>query len=99
MTRDDLLLDRRDLIRHCLALLRKLPTSRLHLEVDASTRTIAVTTQGLDRLDVLLDGHPGSTHEISDGRPIDMTYPGGVGRVELIGFAGDEVRQRRRLAI
>lgn len=99
MTRDDLLLDRRDLIQHCLALLRKQPFSRLHLKLDTRKRTITVTTEGLDQLDVLLDGHPGSTHKIGDSRPINVTYPGDVQRVELIGFAGDKVRQRRRLAV
>jgi hypothetical protein len=30
--------------------------------VDAATRTIQVSTSGVDRLDTLVDGHPASTH-------------------------------------
>jgi hypothetical protein len=69
------------------------------MAVDTTQRSIVVTTQNLDRLDVMLDGHPGSTHPLAGGGPITVTYPPGVHGVDLIGFAGEVVRQRRRLAV
>jgi len=99
MTMDDVLNDRRDLILHCLARLRKAPFSRLAMKVDVSKRSIVVSTENLDRLDVMLDGHPGSTHPIAGGGPVSVSYPPAVHRVELIGFAADSVRQRRRIAV
>jgi hypothetical protein len=47
MTMDDVLNDRRDLILHCLARLRKAPFSRLAMKVDAK-RSIVVSTGNLD---------------------------------------------------
>jgi hypothetical protein len=88
--------------RHDLALPR--PAARgvlLATQPEAQHRQThdRVETQGLDRLDVLLDGHPDSTHEFVPGEPITVTYPGHVKRVELIGFVGGVVRQRRRLPV
>jgi PhnB protein len=31
--------------------------------------------------------------------PVDLSYPAGAGTIELTGFAGAEVRQRRRLPV
>jgi len=99
MTMNDVMSDRRDLILHCLALLRAEPFSRLTMTVDTTQRSVVVTTQNLDLLDVMLDGHPGGTHELAGAGPVTVTYPPGVHRVDLIGFAGEIVRQRRRLAV
>jgi hypothetical protein len=99
MSLDDLLLDRRDLISHCLALLRKQPFSQLHPTLESGKHKLTVKTDGLDRLDVLLDGHPGSSHEIGASGSVSVTYPGDAQKVELIGFADNVVRQRRRITV
>jgi hypothetical protein len=100
MTMDDLEFDRRDLIAQCIATLRKQPFSRLQASVHPPSRTIEVITEGLDRLDVLVDGHPGEpSRPISDAQPATVTYPEGATIVELTAYAGKVVRQRRRLAV
>jgi hypothetical protein len=99
MTRDDLLADNRDLIAACIEELRNLPFSRLSPTVDTAARTIQVTTAGLDRVDMLVDGHPGTSQPVQGTDPVDLTYPAGAGTIELTGFDGDEVRQRRRLTV
>jgi hypothetical protein len=35
---------------------------------------------------------------ISDGQAASLQYPAGTRRVEIIGFMGDEIRQRRRVS-
>jgi hypothetical protein len=58
MTRDDVLHDNQDLIAESVAILRQQPFSRLTTVLDTTTRSIEVTTAGLDHLDMLVDGHP-----------------------------------------
>ncbi len=100
MTVDDLLFDRRDLIAKCVATIRKQPFSRLTPTINTATRTITVKTERLDLLDALVDGHPvGPSQTISDTRPATVRYPASANVVELIGFAGTAVRQRRRLQV
>jgi hypothetical protein len=100
MTVDDLLFDRRDLIANCIATIKKQPFSRLAATIDTTARTITVKTERLDLLDVLVDGHPvGPSIAISDAKPATVPYPAGTKIVELIGFAGTEVRQHRRLQL
>jgi hypothetical protein len=99
MTRDDLLFDNRDLVAACIEDLRNQPFSRLSPAVDTAARTIQVTTAGLDRIDMLVDGHPGTSQPIEGTTPVDLSYPAGAGTIELTGFAGAEVRQRRRLLV
>ena len=100
MTLDDLQFDRRDLIAKCVALLKKQPFSRLQPTLNAATRTITVTSEGLDQLDALADGHPiGATQSISSSRPATVSYPSRTKVVELIGFAGNKIRQRRLLEV
>jgi hypothetical protein len=99
MTRDDLLLDNRDLIAACIEELRNQPFSRLSLAVDTASRTVQVETTGLDRIDLLVDGHPGTSEPIQGTAPVTLTYPAGAGTIELTGFSGEEVRQRRRLTV
>jgi hypothetical protein len=99
MTADDLLIDRRDLILYCLGILRKQPFSQLTAKHDPAKRTIGVKTQGLDRLDVLLDNHPGSSHPIGTTGSVGVSYPADIHRIDLIGYAADAVRQRRRFKV
>jgi Peptidase family S41 len=99
MTRDDLLHDNQDLIAECIAVLRQQPFSRLISTVDTATRSIEVTTSGLDHLDMLVDGHPGSGQSLRGDATVTLTYPAGTATVELAGFSGGELRQRRRLSM
>jgi Peptidase family S41 len=45
--------------------------------------------------------HPrsGPNEPIEGTTPVDLSYPAGAGTIELTGFAGAEVRQRRRLLV
>ena len=97
MTRDDLLAGNRDLIAHCIALLAEQPSSRLVTQLNRPTRTVAVTTSGLTRLDALFDGHPGSSTAVSGSATASVTYPIGTKLVELTGWSGSTIRQRRRI--
>jgi hypothetical protein len=97
LTLDDLLHDNVDLITHCLDVLGDQPFSRLSATVDGST--LKVETVGLDRIDVLFDGHPGTTQEIAEGGHAEATLPAGAVAVTVVGFSSDVVRQRRRIAV
>jgi hypothetical protein len=97
MTRDDVFKSNRDLIEHCAGILVAQPRTRL----DASLRgrTLTVKTSGLDHLDLYVDGHPGGLPIALDGKPNRRVFlPADALEVELVGFSGGVVRQRRRLA-
>lgn len=98
MTENDLLHDNQDLIATCIAALKKLPFSRLVPVLDTSARTITVTTSGLDRIDPMFDGHPGESLRIEGSGTVTMTYPARTETIELTGFSGEDLRQRRRLS-
>lgn len=98
MTRDDLLHDNRDMLAALIADLKTLPFSRCTVSLDTGTRMIEIETEGLDRLDTLVDGHPHSTQSIADGEEVILTYPARTKVVEIAGFHGGEVRQRRRIS-
>lgn len=97
MTRDDLLAGNRDLLARCVAAIRAQPFSRLAPALDLASRTITVQTAGLDRVGATADGRPLSTQAVAAGAAVAVTYPSGTGVVDLTGYAGDEVRQRRRV--
>jgi hypothetical protein len=99
MTRNDLLNGNPDLIAACIALLRQPPFSRLAVTLDRPSRSIQVTTSGLDRLDLLVDGHPGTTRILNVDATATLTYPAGTKEIELAGFTAGTLRQRRRLDV
>ena len=99
ITRDDLLYDNRDLIAKCVALLKQQPFSSLTTKLDPATRTIQVSTSGLDRLDTLIDTHPGTSQKIGAKPKVSISYPASAKLVELVGFSGADVRQRRRIRV
>ncbi len=99
MTRNDLLNGNADLIARCIAVLKQQPFSRLSAVIDKSTRSIQVVTSGVDRLDALIDGHPGTTRSLTPNATTTVSYPAGTKSVELTAFAGADVRQRRRLSV
>lgn len=99
MTLDDLLNGNPDVIAACVGALKRQPFSRLSPLLDRATRTIRVTTSGLDRLDMFLDGHPGSTQALARNGSVTLSYPAGTNAIELTGYGGGIVRQRRRLTL
>ena len=99
MTRDDLLAGNRDLIAHCIVLLQRQPLTRMQVRLDRAARTVTATTDGLTRLDWLVDGHPGSSAVVGRTARTAFSFPPGTSAVELVGFAGQAVRQRRRIAV
>lgn len=100
LTRDDLLAGNPDLIGHCISLLKQQPLTRMSCALNKPTRTISVTTSGLTRLDVLFDGHPGSSTALTGNATTAVTYPAGTKVVDLAGWSsGDDIQQRRRVTI
>jgi hypothetical protein len=99
MTRDDVLHDNQDLIAESVAVLRQQPFSRLTTVLDTTTRSIEVTTTGLDHLDMLVDGHPGSAQPVSGNATVTLPYPAGTTTVELAAFSDGQLRQRRHLPV
>jgi hypothetical protein len=97
MTENDLLHDNQDLIARCVAELKQLPFSRLAAALDTSTRTVTVETSGLDRIDPSYDGHPGESLTLEGDGTVTLNYPARTQLIELAGYSGDELRQRRRL--
>jgi hypothetical protein len=99
MTLADLLNDNVDLLARCIAILKQQPFSRLTATLDTAARSIQVATANLDQVDTLVDGHSGSSQSVAGNATITINYPAGTKTVELVGFAGDAVRQRRRLTL
>jgi hypothetical protein len=97
MTQTDILSHNEDLLAHCEALLAGQPWTRM--DVRARGRTLEVTTVGIDRLDVYRDTHPvRPTMEVKRDGVRKIEIPSG-GSVEVVGYAGTVVCQRRRLSV
>ena len=97
MTRADLLESNKDLIAAAGALLAKAGRYRLDAEADKTTggsRTLSLRTEGLDRVDVWVDGRPRASVDPSGGK-VRVNVPAGA--VELRGFDGGELAAARRL--
>lgn len=99
LTRDDLLAGNRDLIAHCIGLLARSPATTLSTTVDRPSRTITMATSGISRLDAMFDGHPGASFIVTASATTTIAYPAGTKVVDLSGWIGDEVHQRRRISI
>jgi hypothetical protein len=97
MTQTDILKHNEDLLVHCEALLAAQPWTRMN--VRAKGRALEVTTVGIDRLDVYRDTHPARpTMDVKRDGTRKIEIPSG-GRVEVVGYAGTVVCQRRRLSV
>jgi hypothetical protein len=96
MTEHDIFGSNEDLIAHCAELLEAQPWTRMNVKRKAGALTIA--TAGLDQLDLYIDGHPsGGTIFLKQDGTKRVPLPAKAGEVEVVGFAGGVVRQRRRL--
>jgi len=98
MTERDLFYGNHDLIERCGELLAQQPWTRMHVRHSGSTVTI--DTAGLDQIDIYADGHPAAPPVTirSDGQR-RLQVPPGATEMELVGLAGNVVRQRRRIQL
>jgi hypothetical protein len=97
LTSDDLLGDNEALLTHCAGLLEQTPFTRLKTSVKKRERAITVTSTGLDRIDMTVDGRPFLSTLVVDGQDTVLSYEAGAGVVQLDGWRSDTVRQHRRL--
>jgi hypothetical protein len=104
MTRDDVLKGNVDLIQHAASLLDGMTAYTLDAEVadgkDSSARVVTATTANLDRVDVLVNGRPRLSLDVTDG-PHTFTLPatGGVAVLELRGFRNNALAASTRLPL
>ena len=96
MTRDDIFRQNRDLIEHCGEILAAQPHTRL--AVSRNQRTLSIETEGLDQLDLYVNGHPAAAPIFlqRDGAQ-KVQVPADARNFEIVGFVDGVVRQRRRL--
>jgi peptidase S41-like protein len=96
MTNRDIFKGNKDLIEHCASILASMPVTRL--EVTRHNGLLTINTAGLDHIDVFVDGHPACPGRMVTGdREIRLQVPDHCDEVEVVGFAGREIKQRRRL--
>lgn len=98
MTRDDVLHGNVDLLAKAGEILAALPVRRLELSVTSAGAglTIELTTVGIDRVDVYVDGRPVASPDVA-GAPVTVTATGATGAVVLAeGFSGGELVASRR---
>ncbi|HET9444446.1 MAG TPA: S41 family peptidase [Acidimicrobiales bacterium] len=96
MTRRDLVAGNADLIASCARLLADQPRSGLWVE-PAGEAALSVTGEGLDRLDVFVDGRPHGWWPLA-GEPVGVELPAGWTTAEVAGYRDDRLLQRRRVA-
>lgn len=95
MTTRDLVDGNADLLGFCAELLAAQPRTLLRV-TPLKPWSLLVTTSGLDRLDVFLDDRPSASLVLEHGETT-VELPEGWRTVELVGYAGAHLRQRRRL--
>jgi len=96
MTKRDIFDGNKDLIEHCAEILASQPVTRLN--VARQNGKLMIATGGLDHIDVYADGHPAfaGVQQSKDGT-LPFQLPPSSGEVEVVGFSGKVMRQRRRL--
>jgi hypothetical protein len=91
MTKQDVLNGNKDLIGAAGKILNGQPVRQLLAEPGALTGDklpLKLTTRGLDRVDIAVDGRPVSSVDAADGsKRIRVAVPSGAQRLELSGFA------------
>src|SRR5688572_523345 len=93
----------RDLINAAARLLSELPSRALHVNVHSQARGslgLRVDTQGIDRLDIYLDGRPQTSRDVSDGTvEISLETIPGANVLELQGFQGGTLVAARQVSL
>jgi hypothetical protein len=95
MTENDLVKNNEDLLAFCGEILAQQPSTAMRVS-SRRDEEIGVETRGLDRLDVYVEDRPHASLEITDGTS-NTAVPAGWSTIELVGFAGGQVRQRRHV--
>jgi C-terminal processing protease CtpA/Prc len=101
LTLDDLMHDNRDLLARAGALLAAATAYTLAVEAEARPDDrvrLRLTTGGLDRVDVSLDGRPVASLDVQDGTATHTVKAAGPApsRLDLTGWSAGEVVARRR---
>jgi hypothetical protein len=97
MTRRDIFESNKDLIARCGEILEGQPWTEM--EVARRGKTLTIRTSGLDHIDIYVDGHPaGPGMPLKKDGSIRVPLPESAGQVDVAGFSGNVIRQRRRLA-
>jgi hypothetical protein len=94
MTRRDVLENNVDLLDAAGALLADRPVRRLALtpSLAAGTLTLQLTTAGMDRIDVYVDGRPRGSSDVTDGATtLSFAGVGAATTVQVQGFASGEL--------
>jgi hypothetical protein len=96
LTRDDLVNSNVDLFDYCGALLASTPKTAMKISVTNGTLDIA--TVGLNTVDIYADGHPiGGSITAKDDHPVTLPLPAFAETLEVRGFKGSRLKQRRVL--
>jgi hypothetical protein len=94
MTRRDVLENNVDLLDAAGALLAGRPVRRLHLNpsLGGGTLIVQLTTAGMDRVDVYVDGRPRGSSDVTDG-DATLSFAGvaAATTVQVQGFAAGEL--------
>jgi hypothetical protein len=104
MTRNDLLNDNADLLAKAGRLLAALPSATLDVQVAsaaAGTSKVTLITQGLDRVDIAVDGRPRATVDVAGGTTtVDIPRPAaGKHDVAARGFKGGVLKAVAHVAL
>jgi predicted RNA-binding protein with RPS1 domain len=101
MTYRDVLGRNEDLIAAVAHILASKPVYVLHAApVEVDDDSLSITTQNLTRLDVYVDDRPIGTLDVSDGvQTVHLPSDRAIRRVDLRGYAADELVAGRRLEI
>jgi hypothetical protein len=104
MTKNDLLSDNADLLARASQMLAALPRVTLEAQVGPAVggkRSVALTTQGLDRVDVVVDGRPRASIDVTNGATsVEIPHPGaGTHDVAARGFKSGTLRSVVHVAI
>jgi hypothetical protein len=102
MTKDDLLANNKNLIKHAGELLRDMPVRLLTVTTSQtdSTLTIQVNTIGISRLDTYIDGRPLESLDINNRtRTFNVNLPSGATLLELAGYENGEFVAARKISL
>jgi hypothetical protein len=98
MKKRDLTHDNSGLLAFCGELLSAQPSTSMSVEREPDNPSrFTVTTKGLDRLDVVVDGRPRQSLDLVDRTETTVAVANQWELLELSGYADDELKQRRRI--
>lgn len=102
MTRQDLLNHNMDLINRAAEILNDMPVRQLEVITESVTPgnvQLVLTTQGITRLDVYVNGRPQGSLDFTDGETeLNLPLPG-INSISLEGYDDNELVANRKLVI